>query len=280
MKNVHTLQRRGMLTDQQILQAYRFVRSPESFSLAPSQFRVLKDLLIDEIPLEVYEKQRSWSARSAKVVLGVLLFSLQEINGTCVLEPTNNNNAEPVTLEEEVDYLKADDFADIMPLVQEFQFTPREARLFLVLKRAPGMQAGKEAILTRLYADQIDDAPSLKIIDVFICKMRKKLEGTTWAIETIWGAGYKLVQSPLLPPPSAAETLKTSGTFERDMIWYTRHVYDSVPMRQLATEAQVAPSTVMRAIHKITDTLDDEELDQIARSASASYSEDNKRLTA
>ena len=280
MKNIQTLQRRGMLTDQQILQAYRFVQNPSGFTLAPTQFRILKDLLVDEIPLEVYEKQRNWAARSAKVVLGVLLFSLQEIQGTVAPQALNDNNLEdhdPVTAEEEVEYLKADDFADILPLVQEYGFTPREARLFLILKRAPSMQVGKEAILTRLYADQIDDAPQLKIIDVFICKMRKKLEGTVWEIETIWGAGYKLVHAPLLPPPSAVDKLKSADTFERDMTWYIRHVYESVPMRTLAADAKVAPSTVMRAIHKITDTMDDEELDDIARSASADHSEHKER---
>lgn len=281
MKNIQTLQRQGMLTDQQILQAYRFVRNPSGFTLAPTQFRILKDLLVDEIPLEVYEKQRNWAARSAKVVLGVLLFSLQEIQGTVEPRALNDNNPEdhdPVTAEEEVEYLKADDFADILPLVREYGFTPREARLFLILKRAPNMQAGKEAILTRLYADQVDDAPQLKIIDVFICKMRKKLEGTVWEIETIWGAGYKLVHVPL-PPPSAVDKLKSADTFERDMTWYIRHVYESVPIQTLAADAKVAPSTVMRAIHKITDTMDDEELDNIARSVSAGHSEDNKRLT-
>jgi len=39
------------------------------------------------------------------------------------------------------------------------------------------------------------DEPELKIIDVFICKLRKKLEAATGAkapIETVWGRGYVL----------------------------------------------------------------------------------------
>jgi len=39
------------------------------------------------------------------------------------------------------------------------------------------------------------DEPELKIIDVFICKLRKKLakacDGEQY-IETIWGSGYRL----------------------------------------------------------------------------------------
>jgi len=39
------------------------------------------------------------------------------------------------------------------------------------------------------------DEPELKIIDVFICKLRKKLDavsGSQSFIETVWGRGYVL----------------------------------------------------------------------------------------
>ena len=39
------------------------------------------------------------------------------------------------------------------------------------------------------------DEPELKIIDVFICKLRKKLSQATGGesyIETVWGRGYVL----------------------------------------------------------------------------------------
>jgi two-component system cell cycle response regulator CtrA len=39
------------------------------------------------------------------------------------------------------------------------------------------------------------DEPELKIIDVFICKLRKKLSEATGggsSIETVWGRGYVL----------------------------------------------------------------------------------------
>ena len=39
------------------------------------------------------------------------------------------------------------------------------------------------------------DEPELKIIDVFICKLRKKIAAATGAqhyIETVWGRGYVL----------------------------------------------------------------------------------------
>jgi two-component system cell cycle response regulator CtrA len=36
----------------------------------------------------------------------------------------------------------------------------------------------------------VDDEPEIKIIDVFVCKLRKKMEIFGVKIETIWGRGY------------------------------------------------------------------------------------------
>jgi two-component system cell cycle response regulator CtrA len=47
--------------------------------------------------------------------------------------------------------------------------------------------------LNHLYGGM--DEPELKIIDVFICKLRKKLVASTGGqhyIETVWGRGYVL----------------------------------------------------------------------------------------
>jgi two-component system cell cycle response regulator CtrA len=49
----------------------------------------------------------------------------------------------------------------------------------------------KEAFLNHLYGG--DDEPDLKIIDVFVCKLRKKLVTATGGdhyIDTVWGRGY------------------------------------------------------------------------------------------
>jgi two-component system cell cycle response regulator CtrA len=48
-------------------------------------------------------------------------------------------------------------------------------------------------ILNHLYDGK--NEPRLKIIDVFICKLRKKLSQATGGeqyIDTIWGRGYRL----------------------------------------------------------------------------------------
>jgi two-component system cell cycle response regulator CtrA len=62
---------------------------------------------------------------------------------------------------------------------------------FLALRR--GMAISKTMLRNHMYAGL--DVPGLKIIDVFMCKLRKKLaavSGGTDYIETVWGRGYML----------------------------------------------------------------------------------------
>lgn len=60
----------------------------------------------------------------------------------------------------------------------------------LILRR--GMVLSKEAFLNHLYGGM--DEPEIKIIDVFVCKLRKKLAEATGEqlIGTVWGRGYVL----------------------------------------------------------------------------------------
>jgi two-component system cell cycle response regulator CtrA len=56
-----------------------------------------------------------------------------------------------------------------------------------------GMTLNKEMFLSHLYGGM--DEPEAKIIDVFICKLRKKLASASGGkdyIETIWGRGYAM----------------------------------------------------------------------------------------
>lgn len=273
MQNIMNLKRRGYLTDQQVFHAHKFSVSPNSYNLAPTFHRVLYDVIIKEEPLEALEKRKGWPARSAKAIVGMILYAMQEVQGSHTSDEDEDENGEGLpTTKEQLEYLKADNGLDLLPIINTFGFTGREARLFLILKRAPGMQASKEAILNRLYADQIDDAPDVKIIDVFVCKMRKKLEGTDWRIETIWGAGYKLHGANLALPAPTKTAERMVEKSQRNVYWYKRHVYDEVPMRELAREGKVAPSTVMRVIHGLTDLCSDEELEALIEQLPAGYS--------
>ncbi|MGX0975250.1 two-component system cell cycle response regulator CtrA [Roseovarius sp. MBR-51] len=71
--------------------------------------------------------------------------------------------------------------------------TGKEYQMLELLSLRKGTTLTKEMFLNHLYGGM--DEPELKIIDVFICKLRKKLsEATDGAnyIETVWGRGYVL----------------------------------------------------------------------------------------
>ena len=71
--------------------------------------------------------------------------------------------------------------------------TGKEYQMLELLSLRKGTTLTKEMFLNHLYGGM--DEPELKIIDVFICKLRKKLanasEGRNY-IETVWGRGYVL----------------------------------------------------------------------------------------
>ncbi len=71
--------------------------------------------------------------------------------------------------------------------------TGKEYQMFELLSLRKGTTLTKEMFLNHLYGGM--DEPELKIIDVFICKLRKKLGQATGGdnyIETVWGRGYVL----------------------------------------------------------------------------------------
>jgi two-component system, cell cycle response regulator CtrA len=76
---------------------------------------------------------------------------------------------------------------------QRVHLTGKEYQMLELLSLRKGTTLTKEMFLNHLYGGM--DEPELKIIDVFICKLRKKLanaaEGKNF-IETVWGRGYVL----------------------------------------------------------------------------------------
>ena len=71
--------------------------------------------------------------------------------------------------------------------------TGKEYQMLELLSLRKGTTLTKEMFLNHLYGGM--DEPELKIIDVFICKLRKKLSEDTGGethIETVWGRGYVL----------------------------------------------------------------------------------------
>jgi len=86
------------------------------------------------------------------------------------------------------------------------RLTGKEHQILELLSLRKGTPVTKEMFLTNLYGGI--DEPEIKIIDVFICKLRKKLANASGGknyIETVWGRGY------LLRQPTDEEGLKISA---------------------------------------------------------------------
>lgn len=90
----------------------------------------------------------------------------------------------------------------------EWGLTGKEARVFGVLLKRD--MASKLAILAACYT-VIDKEPEIKIIDVFVCKIRAKLRPFGISIATQWGQGYfltsemkALARSMMTPEPGGA----------------------------------------------------------------------------
>ncbi len=102
---------------------------------------------------------------------------------------------------------------------QPLHTTRREYAILELLSLRKGSTLTKEMIMSHLYGGM--DEPEIKIVDVFICKLRRKLTaaGCENLIETVWGRGSLLrepepakvpdVESPATP--STDEVRSTAG---------------------------------------------------------------------
>ena len=100
---------------------------------------------------------------------------------------------------------------------QVVHLTGKEYAILELLVLRKGMVLTKEAFLNHLYGGM--DEPEMKIIDVFICKLRKKLAlaGADHLIGTVWGRGYMIRDSVHDADPAAP-----------------RHIEGTVPERALS----------------------------------------------
>jgi len=88
---------------------------------------------------------------------------------------------------------------------QRLHLTGKEYAMLELLSLRKGTTLTKEMFLNHLYGGM--DEPELKIIDVFICKLRKKLASATSGenyIETVWGRGYVLRDPAEIEAPRRA----------------------------------------------------------------------------
>jgi two-component system cell cycle response regulator CtrA len=82
---------------------------------------------------------------------------------------------------------------EVMVGESRLDLTSKEYRILELLSLRKGSTLGKSHFLSHLYGGI--DEPASKIIDVFICKLRRKLIESTGGdnyIHTVWGQGYVL----------------------------------------------------------------------------------------
>ncbi len=88
---------------------------------------------------------------------------------------------------------------------QALHLTGKEYGILELLAMRRGNTLTKDQFLNHLYGGM--DEPELKIIDVFICKLRKKIARATGGetyVETVWGRGYRLCEPSEAAPAQTA----------------------------------------------------------------------------
>jgi two-component system cell cycle response regulator CtrA len=106
------------------------------------------------------------------------------------------------------------DSRDVLVDGKQVHLTGKEYAILELLVLRKGMVLTKEAFLNHLYGGI--DEPEMKIIDVFICKLRKKLAqaGAGNLIGTVWGRGY-MMRDPNSQAALAAATLSAPESLDR-----------------------------------------------------------------
>lgn len=75
------------------------------------------------------------------------------------------------------------------------KLTPNERSMFALLKARLGRAVTRGALLDAAsYHHGWDREPQPKVVDVYICHLRRKLKGSGFAVETVWGQGYRMVR--------------------------------------------------------------------------------------
>jgi len=80
---------------------------------------------------------------------------------------------------------------------ERVHLTGKEYQMLEYLSLRRGTRVTKEMFLSQLYSGL--DEPGIKIIDIFMCKLRRKLAEASHGkdyIETVWGRGYMLREPP------------------------------------------------------------------------------------
>lgn len=123
-----------------------------------------------------------------------------------------------------------------------WRLTGKEGDMLAYLYSRGGMTASKEQILFAVY-QQSPETPEIKIVDVFICKIRAKIGADL--ILTEWGRGYRLSAEGLAAVKAVLET--PLPQIERCPLPGPRTAgvhYGSVQASVLLVAAKLGPVTV------------------------------------
>jgi DNA-binding response OmpR family regulator len=101
-------------------------------------------------------------------------------------------------------YMEPDGIPPLPIGMEGVHFTTSERAVLDLLVRRPGMLCRRESLWNVMPHPFAGENADIKTVDVRICKIRHKLEGTPYAdsIETVWGVGFKYN-----PPGSKAAAL-------------------------------------------------------------------------
>lgn len=78
----------------------------------------------------------------------------------------------------------------VLPPPIEFGLTPSEGKVLGCFMTREFVT--RDNLMACLYRDNGKDEPEIKIVDVFVCKMRAKLKPFNIKIVTRWAAGYEM----------------------------------------------------------------------------------------
>lgn len=99
-------------------------------------------------------------------------------------------------------------------LPRSWRLTRKEELTVLAFLKVGTNTLDRERLMLTLYGMFDDDTPDVKICDVFICKIRRKMmeAQTRIHIETVWGRGWRL-------EPESFDRLKGVVETQRASVW-------------------------------------------------------------
>ncbi|CAI3944063.1 DNA-binding response regulator [Commensalibacter papalotli (ex Botero et al. 2024)] len=193
--------------DPQILSASRFYDYDmiivELDALDKQFFATIKLLrsINDKLPMLVVSKKADVELKVQAFQAGVddyvvIPFATQELLARCkaVLRRSDKVVADRII---KVDQLQINlETREVFVNGNIVRLTGKEYAILEMLILRRGVLISKITILNYLYPEGVDE-PDMKIIDVFVCKLRKKLQnaGAGDLISTMWGQGYIFRQS-------------------------------------------------------------------------------------